>query len=138
MNERKGAARILIVDDEEDVIGYLTILLSRGTGFIVESTMKPLDALERVEKKPFDVVLSDIGMPEMRGTDLAKRIQAVSPTTRIILMSGDEPAEVAKAAGVFDFLQKPIARSALLEALERAIHGAEAPSADPASCSRKL
>lgn len=114
-------ARILVVDDEEDVIAFVRRLLSSKTTHWVEATTDPIDALRRFRNAPFDLVISDIAMPGMRGTVLAEAIHAVSPNTRIIFMSGEELEQEAKMAGAIAFLRKPVSSADLLEAVAQAL-----------------
>src|SRR3954452_23639605 len=78
---------ILIVDDERQIRSLLSITFTRA-GFQVTTASSGRDAVERCSGQPFDVVLSDVRMPEMNGHELMQWIAAHQPETRTVLMSG--------------------------------------------------
>jgi CheY-like chemotaxis protein len=81
----------------------------------------PSQALEAIwNKRPIDVVLSDVMMPEMRGTELVREIPSILPQTACILMTGSEldPADVPE--GVY-LVFKPVSTPNLIAAIQAAI-----------------
>lgn len=88
--------RILIVDDDASVRKFLkTILTTKG--YEVETAPEGLEAIDKVQKDNFDLVLLDIRMPIIGGWELKKRIEAISPSTIIVCMSGyDQPGCLVK------------------------------------------
>src|SRR5207302_5287929 len=126
-----------LVEDEEIVRGFTTAALERA-GFRVVAASRGQEALEVLERTSgrVDVLVSDVLMPGMGGRELAERVLARDPETRIVLMSGytDEPADRRLGDGrVPTFLQKPFNVSALVDAVRDAVgEEAPAPSSHPA------
>jgi DNA-binding NtrC family response regulator len=78
---------ILIVDDEVNIQHSLARRY-KLKGYYVETANNGKEALNLLEKKPFQVVISDIKMPVMDGVDLLKKIREEYPMTRVIMMTG--------------------------------------------------
>jgi len=100
--------RILIVDDEESMCQYLSILLQKE-GYEVATVNSGLAALKSIKEHPVDVVMTDIQMPKMNGIELLKGIKAVDPTTPVIVMTAyasEQSAIDAVNLGAFSYLQK--------------------------------
>lgn len=91
-------------------------------GYVVTSTSSGADALARVQKEVFDLVLLDLHMPEMNGAEVATRMKALSSPPTIVLLTGDSIAE-AKARcdelGVADCVTKPFQFRDLVACIER-------------------
>jgi CheY-like chemotaxis protein len=107
----------LIVDDEPAVLGFVSRMVRDG-GYEVLSATSPQQALEIIQNEPpIDLVLSDIMMPEMRGTELIRKIAEISPKTSALLMSGgvlgpmDVPPDIP-------LIRKPLMTPELLQAIE--------------------
>ena len=83
-------SKILIVDDEAQIRGFLSLTFEQA-GYVVKTAASGRDAIAFCEEEGFDVVLSDIAMPEMDGHELAEGIGAHRPATRTALMSGFDP-----------------------------------------------
>jgi CheY-like chemotaxis protein len=97
-----SAARVLVIDDEPLFLRAVSKTLSKQ-GYDVLAAAGPCQALEIIKyQRPMDVVLSDVQMPEMRGTDLVREIARVSPQTAVILMTGAavHPADLPKCVPV--------------------------------------
>jgi CheY-like chemotaxis protein len=90
------SARILVVDDERMVRTILVKLLSLK-GHDVEQAASGSEALSIIESQEFDVVFTDLGMPEMNGRQLARALRRKCPELPIVLLTGDtnvgEPGE---------------------------------------------
>ncbi len=117
--------RVLVVDDESDTLLYLFDLLSQE-GYEVLGLSSAPDALDHARRRRYDVVLSDVRMPEMDGLELAGRIKTVSPGSRVILFSAfvDDAMRVeAFRKGAEHLLQKPFRGEELLRALGRVAQG---------------
>jgi PAS domain S-box-containing protein len=120
---RQGPAartkRVLVVDDNADAAESLKILLGLE-GHSVEVAHRGVDALKLVERFQPHIVLLDIGMPEMDGYEVARRIRALPYGGRIALyaLTGwaqEDDKRRALAAGFDDHLTKPVDRASLLE-----------------------
>lgn len=70
-------------------------------GYIVLDTGDPQQALRIVKAQPVHLLLTDVVMPLMKGTELADRIQAVSPSTKVLLMSGYQTSDIAPSGRPF-------------------------------------
>jgi len=114
---------ILIVDDDPDVLSYITTLLN-NSGYDVISCESGHEALEKFHDNKIDVVLTDIIMPEMSGTDLLGKIHTTNPDVPVILMTGYADLNTAVDAikkGVFDFIIKPYQPEQIINSLEKAL-----------------
>jgi two-component system, cell cycle response regulator CpdR len=80
-------ARILLAEDDEDMRHFLTRALERA-GHEVSSFAEGLSAFERVKSNSFDLLLTDIVMPEMDGIELARRAAEIDPTLKIMFITG--------------------------------------------------
>ena len=78
---------ILVVDDEADVRALVREILTLN-GYHVIDTGDPFEARRIVERQPVQLLLTDVVMPIMNGLELAQRVEATSPTTKVMLMSG--------------------------------------------------
>ena len=82
-----NAPRILLAEDEEAMRAYLSRALSNA-GYRVETVDRGTDALPLLETEEFDLLLSDIVMPEMDGIELAQRCAEISPRTKVMFITG--------------------------------------------------
>src|SRR4030042_51911 len=106
-----GAMKILVVDDEPLVRDIVRKGLSRMGGYDVEIAQSGVDAIEKMEKDVFDLVLTDLKMPEMDGLELLKAIKGTRPEVMVILMTAYGSIETAVEAmrmGANDYITKPI------------------------------
>lgn len=129
---RGNGERILYVDDETVIAAIAKKILVRG-GYQVTTHTDPRDALDEFRKKPldYDLVITDLTMPHMTGTDLAKRLLEVRPGMPIILATGFVGAlthEEIRKQGLWEMIQKPVAPSELTKAIERALRKNGVPS----------
>jgi two-component system cell cycle sensor histidine kinase/response regulator CckA len=86
-----------VVDDEPDVRALVREVLTVN-GYNVLDTGDPFEARRIVESQTVHLLLTDVVMPIMNGLELAQRVEAASPTTKVLLMSGFVTA-AAKASG---------------------------------------
>ena len=118
----------LIVDDSEDTIAMLDQLL-KISGANVTSATNGAEALRLASEREFDVVLSDISMPEMDGFEFLQRLRQIAGREQIpvIAITGfGRPADIerVRAAGFFSHLTKPLNLDALSDVLEQLANGA--------------
>ncbi|MEI9814108.1 MAG: sigma-54 dependent transcriptional regulator [Acidobacteriota bacterium] len=119
-----GPPRILLADDQADVIEALRLLL-KGEGFRIETANSPGGILAAVESGDFDVVLMDLNYTRdttsgQEGLDLLTRIQAHDPGLAIVVMTAWSTVDLAVGAmrrGARDFVQKPWENARLLTIL---------------------
>jgi DNA-binding NtrC family response regulator len=115
-------ARLLVVDDDRDVVDYLLEML-RDDGHDVVGTTDADDALARVSNDGFDLVIADVEMPKLRGTELMAAIHAKRPEQLVLLITAFgsiDTAVKAVKAGACDFITKPFRHEVLQVAVERA------------------
>jgi len=115
--------KLLVVDDDAGIVDWLSEELGR-LGHDVEGVTEPARALERVAQRAFDVVVSDVEMPELRGIDLVRAIHAERPAQLVVLITAFGSIELAMQcvrAGAADFLAKPFTLEALVAVLERTV-----------------
>jgi CheY-like chemotaxis protein len=113
--------RILVVEDAQDIREVFTLLL-RAEGADVESAANGREATELVEQQQFDVVLSDLGLPDIPGDVLIRDLRSRSARgTRVMVVTGyGEPfLSRARQAGADVVFTKPVEWSRILEYLER-------------------
>jgi two-component system CheB/CheR fusion protein len=113
--------RILVIEDAQDIREVFTLLL-RAEGADVESAANGRGATELVAQRPFDVVLSDLGLPDIPGDVLIRELRSRSGlTTRVLVVTGyGEPfLSRARQAGADVVFTKPVEWSRILEYLER-------------------
>ena len=108
--------RILVVDDEP-MVRTVTGKLLRLRGHDVEEASGGVEALEKLADHPFDLVVTDLGMPEMSGNELAYRIRQHHPHLRIVLLTGHTDAE-DQSEYVNVIVKKPFQ----IDALDATIH----------------
>jgi EAL domain-containing protein (putative c-di-GMP-specific phosphodiesterase class I) len=114
--------RVLIVDDERDLLELLTELLG-GAGYEVVTATQGQEALDALGQGRFDVVLSDIVMPNLDGLQLLRAIRERDLDVPVVLMTGSPRVETAAQAvehGALRYLVKPIAQDELLAVVQRA------------------
>jgi DNA-binding NtrC family response regulator len=113
--------KILFVDDDRQILELVhQFLLHRGIQ--VSTSPSASEALQSVAETPYDVVFSDLMMPEMDGLELLKAVKQASPDTEVVIVTGHGSIETAIQAlklGGYDYLQKPINFDRLQILLER-------------------
>ncbi|MFQ5751506.1 MAG: sigma-54-dependent transcriptional regulator [bacterium] len=114
---------ILIVDDESSVRESLEKAL-KSAGYFTTTASSGNEAKERLTENNFDIVLSDLKMPNGDGIDLLKTIKKNYASIEMILLTGYGTIETAVEAmkeGAYDFITKPVKKAVILSTVERAI-----------------
>jgi len=130
----KSTARVMVVDDET-LVAQVAEMVLRRSGMVVSSFNDSLAALAAFKAQPdaYDLVLTDLTMPQMGGLDLARKIRELRPRLPVVLMTGyggDHNAAVFDEAGVHGPLQKPFTAKALGDMVaEVLVKGAASPVA---------
>lgn len=127
------APRVLIADDQPDVLAALQLLL-KGVGYQTELVTSPLAVIESLESASYDLLLMDLNYARdttsgREGLDLLARVQAIDRTLPVVVMTAWSSVSLAVEAmrrGVRDFVQKPWENSQLLSTLETEIEWARA------------
>ncbi len=115
--------KILVVDDEPDMLSSCQKLLSRS-GYDVKSVGSGRDALKILKEEKFDLVLTDLKMPEVDGMEVLKRSKEESPECAVMVFTGYgtvQDAVMAMKQGASDFITKPFTPDHLLLAIEKAV-----------------
>lgn len=121
------AVRILIADDEQIIRESLSFVLKKE-GYDVEEAANGMEALRKHEQKPFDIVITDIEMPELRGIELLERITQRSPRTFVMIITAFASIETAIQAlrkGAYDYILKPVEFDDLLHRLKKLVEHRE-------------
>jgi sigma-B regulation protein RsbU (phosphoserine phosphatase) len=120
--------RILIADDQQDVVRALHMLL-KANGYATESVSSPGELLEAIAHHEFDLILMDLNYARdttsgREGLDLLAQLNAIEGTPPIIVMTGWATVGIAVEAmqrGVTDFVEKPWTNTKLLESLQKQV-----------------
>jgi signal transduction histidine kinase/ActR/RegA family two-component response regulator/HAMP domain-containing protein len=123
-----GSERILLVDDETALLEITRSFLERH-GYDVKSTADPAEALELFVANPddFDLVITDMAMPNITGVELSKKIILIQPDMPVILCSGYSDAINAQQAieiGIRSYVEKPVKLSVLEERIRQVLDDA--------------
>ena len=126
------AARVLIVDDEPNIIGTLAPLLRRQ-GYEVASVMTGRAALEAVDRDTPDVIVLDLGLPDMNGIDVCTELRRSSNTPIIVLSARDAEGDKVRAldAGADDYVTKPFGAEELLARVRVALRRTDTAAVSP-------
>ena len=115
---------VLVVEDNDSVREVLTILLSRR-GYRCESATNGREAMDKVAHGHFDVVITDVNMPEMDGITLTRELTLRFSDLPVMIMTAlpDEHCrESARSAGAREVLGKPFEISDLMARLHKVVH----------------
>ncbi len=123
----EGLKRVLIVDDEEDLTWTLSKKLSKDSDkFELTCVNSGQEAVEVLNQVPFDLVITDVRMPEVSGLDLLVEVKRHYPQTKVIIMTAYGTSDVQKEAtqrGCFHYIEKPFEinelRQLILDALTK-------------------
>lgn len=117
--------KILVVDDEPNMLRLLKTILTDKTGYEVETTNNPLEVEKLLkEQGPFQVVVTDLKMPLVDGIDLIDIIRRIDDSIPIIIITAYgtlETAEEAIQKGAYDFITKPFRKESILITVKRAL-----------------
>jgi DNA-binding NtrC family response regulator len=116
--------RILVVDDEPNMLRLLKTILMDKTGYEVVTTNNPLEVSKLLQEDHFDLVITDLKMPLVDGMDLIdiiKKINAAMPIVIITAYGTIETAEEAIQKGAYDFITKPFRKETILITIKRGL-----------------
>lgn len=125
MSAETSNHRVLVVDDESAVRRFLRNLLE-GAGFDIFEAGTGAEALDAMKKKHPDVILLDLGLPDMTGLDVLKVLREWSKVPVVMLSVQNEEQDIVAAldAGADDYLCKPFGTAELLARLRSALRRA--------------
>lgn len=122
MNDKK---LILIVDDDKSILRMLEFGLKKlGSDYQFYTAHNIYNAMEQVEQKWFDLVITDYMMPGMTGVDLARAVRRISPETQVVLMTAYGSAELRHTLdnlGIDGFLNKPFTMDQIREVVLQSV-----------------
>ena len=115
--------RILVIDDEEIVrISCQKCLTPEG--YEVDVASNGIEGMQKVQTTKYDLVLTDLKMPEMDGMEVIMKAKESQPGTRVIMMTGYSTVEHAVKAmrlGAYNFIEKPFTPDTLITAVKEAL-----------------
>ena len=122
---QKTRGRILVLDDEPSILDVLKMVLSKS-GFSVDTARTIQECMDHLKgnRGQFDVMLCDLTLPDGHGLDMIRWARELEPEMISIIITGNATAENAIKAlqeGAYDFITKPILRSSMLAAIDRAL-----------------
>jgi two-component system response regulator AtoC len=125
MNARKGyrmKKRVLVIEDEESIREYMCFILKNG-GFSVFEAKNGTEGLDYFSKNGFDLVVTDMVMPDKDGHEIMKSIRSLNPKIPMVAISGalsyKELLIGAGRSGADAVIQKPFTESEFLDAIKR-------------------
>ncbi len=121
----RGNETILFVDDEESIATMIGQMLER-LGYQVETQLNPLEALELFKSKPheFDLVITDMTMPQMTGVKLSKKLKIVRSDIPVIICTGHSSLideDKAKEMGLDSYVLKPIVKREIARTIQEVL-----------------
>ncbi|WDP89090.1 MAG: PAS domain S-box protein [Desulfobacter sp.] len=126
----KGDERLLLIDDEKAIVKLETLMLERA-GYAVTAFTGSMTALDTFRKDPdaFDLVITDMTMPEMTGDQLAQKIISIRPDMPVITCTGFSERineDQAREMGIKGFLMKPVVISDMMKMVRKILDEAAA------------
>lgn len=114
--------RVLIVDDEEEFTQALSERLAMRE-YEVSTAFSGEEAVDKLKRYNFDVVILDVAMPKMGGVETLREIKKLKPLTEVIMLTGHATVETAiegMKVGAYDFLLKPCETDELTDKINKA------------------
>ena len=118
------AGKILIVDDELDMLKLLSMIIKEKTPYEVTTTNNPLEAVELAKQGGVALVITDLKMPGLDGIEVLDAIKKDDPDCPVIFITAYATVESATEAiqkGGFDFITKPFRKEQILFTIDRAM-----------------
>lgn len=122
------AGRILIVDDEKDMLVLLQRIISEETDHELVTITNPHKALELFKKNHFDLLITDLKMPKMDGIQLLEEVKKIRSNVSVIIMTAYATIETAVEAiqkGAYDYITKPFRRERILLTIDKVMEWQE-------------
>ena len=119
-----GQRRILIVDDDPHVCRVMSYALGKA-GYCVEAAYSAGEALASASAQPPELAVLDLGLPDGDGFLLCRKLKALLPHLRVVILTGrssSEDSQQASAAGADEYMTKPFSPTALDRAIGRLLN----------------
>ncbi|MEA3354800.1 MAG: response regulator [Campylobacterota bacterium] len=110
--------KIMIIDDELDILDVLERFLSRSGRYEISAFSNPEIALQKAKSESYDLILSDIMMPQVSGMDILKGVKSHNRMTKVILMtaySNKHKEQQSNEYGVDGYIHKPFQNLKVVE-----------------------
>ncbi|MCX7988368.1 MAG: response regulator [Thermodesulfovibrio sp.] len=118
------AEKILIVDDEPDMLKLLSMILREKTPYDVITTNNPIEAVQLVKTTDFDLIITDLKMPGLDGLQLLEEVKKKNEDIPVVIITAygtiDSATEAIEKGG-FDFITKPFKKEQILFTIDRAL-----------------
>ena len=118
------AKKILIIDDEPDMLKLLSMIIREKSAYEVTTTNNPVEAIELAKKGGFDLVISDLKMPGLDGIEVIEAVKRLDEDTPVVIITAYGTVESASEAmlkGGFDFITKPFRKEQILFTIDKAL-----------------
>lgn len=116
--------KILIVDDEPDMLVLLSMIIKSRTPYEVVTTSNPLEAIELIKNGGYDLILTDLKMPGVDGMEILRTIRKYDEDVPVIIITAYgtvESATEAMSKDAFDFITKPFRKEQILFTIDKAL-----------------
>jgi DNA-binding NtrC family response regulator len=118
------AERILVIDDEVDMLMLIRMIIEDNTDYDVETTNSPTEGIKLLKENDFDLVITDLKMPGMDGIELFDEFRELRPEVPVIIITAygsTETAEEALNKGIADFITKPFRKDSIIFTMKRVL-----------------
>jgi len=116
------AGKILVVDDEKDMLLLLRRIISEETDYELQTETSPFRALDLFKNNPFDLVITDLKMPKMDGIELLETVKKIQPRVSVVILTAFATIDTAVEAirkGAYDYITKPFRRERILLTIDK-------------------
>lgn len=120
------SSKILIVDDFSSFRRFVCSVLQQTTEFRVSEASDGLDAVQKARELEPDLILLDVGLPQLNGIEVCKRVRKLTPSPRVLFLSQESDPDVVREAlrvGALGYVRKSRTHSELLTAIKAVIVG---------------
>jgi len=130
--------QVLLVDDDPSIHDLVSYALRNAAEVV--ACVTAAEGLKTLDTKPFDLLLLDLGLPDMHGLDVLSRLRQVGSRTRVVVITADDTPESLLRAireNTYEYLRKPFTMEQLADMTERALAAAPEPEIKVLSAKRE-
>ena len=116
--------RILVIDDEPDMLMLMSMIIEENTEWEVETTNNPSEGLKMAMENDYDLIIADLKMPGLDGMEVFEELKEMKPDIPVIIITAYGSLEIADEArkkGVADFITKPFRKDTILFTMDRVL-----------------